>query len=90
MTQGRKKSVAEKRQILIELKKGSSIRKVSCALHVHRDIVRSVVDVANTHGWMHPDCAISTEEDMQCVIEQKHQSVHVLDDYRDNIREWRQ
>lgn len=82
--------MAEKRQILIELKKGSSIRKVSCTLHVHRDVVRSVVDVANTHGWMHPDCAVPTEEDMQRVIEQKHQPVHVLDDYRDNIREWRQ
>ena len=82
--------MAEKRQILIELKKGTSIRKVSRALRVHRDIVRSVVDVANVQGWMHPDCAIPTEEEMQCSIEQKYQPTHLLDDYKDNIRTWRQ
>lgn len=80
--------MAEKRQILIELRKGSSIRKVSHALHVHRDIVRSVVDVANTQGWLHPDCVIPSEEAMQNVIVQKHQPTHILDYYKDNIREW--
>jgi transposase len=88
MTQGRRISVAEKRQILIELRKGSSIRKVSRALHVHRDIVRSVVDVANFQDWLHPDCVIPSEEEMQCIIAQKHQPAHILDDYRDNIHEW--
>jgi transposase len=88
MTQGRRRSVAEKRQILIELKKGSSIRKVSRALHIHRDIVRSVVDVANTRGWLHPDCTIPSETEMLDIIEQKYQPAHVLDDYGDNIREW--
>jgi Integrase core domain len=88
MTQGRRRSVAEKRQILIELRKGSSIRKVSRALHVHRDIVRSVIDVANIRGWLHPDCLIPSEEEMQCIIEQKHQPTHILDGYRDNIQEW--
>ena len=82
--------MAEKRQILIELKKGNSIRKVSRALRVHRDIVRSVVDIANVQGWMHPDCAIPTEEEMQCSIEQKYQPTHLLDDYKDNIHTWRQ
>ena len=82
--------MAEKRQILIELRKGSSIRKISSALHVHRDIIRSVVDVANTQGWLHPDNAIPSEEEMQRVIIQKHQSSHILDDYKDNIRAWRQ
>jgi transposase len=72
------------------LRKGNSIRKVSRALHVHRDIVRSVADVANDRGWLHPDSVIPSEEEMQCIIEQKHQPAHILDDYRDNILEWLQ
>lgn len=90
MTQGKRKSMAEKRQILIELKKGNSIRKISRALHIHRDVVRSVVDVANKKGWLHPDCAIPAEEDMRSLIEQLHQPAHMLDNYRDTIRAWTQ
>src|ERR1700722_7801177 len=81
MTQGRRKSMAEKREILIELKKGSSIRKISRELHVHRDIIRSLVDIAETQGWLHPDAEIPSEEDMNHIIQQKNKATHVLDNY---------
>ena len=90
MTQGREKSMVEKRQILIELRKGSSIRKISRKLHVHRDIIRSLAEIANAQGWLHPDSEIPTEEEMLHVIHLKHKPAHVLDNYLDSIRLWRQ
>lgn len=82
--------MTEKRRILIELKKGETIRKISRELHVHRDIVRSLVEVANAQGWLHPNADMPSEEDMERVIQQKHKKIHALDSYTETIRQWRQ
>ena len=63
MVQGKEKSMAEKRQILIELRKGSAIRKISRELRVHRDIIRSLIEIGTKEGWMHPDSPIPSEHD---------------------------
>ena len=58
MVQGKEKTMAEKRQILIELRKGSAIRKISRELRVHRSIIRSLMEISKKEGWMHPDSPI--------------------------------
>ena len=55
MVQGKEKTMNEKREIILQLRKTFSIRKISRDLHVHRPIVRAIRDAAEVRGWLNPN-----------------------------------
>ena len=89
MVQGKEKSMAEKRQILIELRKGSPIRRISRELRVHRDIIRSLIEIASKQGWLDTSSTLPSESDIAQVLKLTYKPVHELDRYIEEIRRWR-
>jgi transposase len=89
MVQGKEKSMAEKRQILIELRKGSPIRRISRELRVHRDIIRSLIEIGTKEGWMDPSSSIPSEGDIAQILKSNREPVHKLDQHLEKIKEWK-
>lgn len=81
--------MAEKRQILIELKKGRAIRQISRELRVHRDIIRTLIDMGSAEGWLNPNSPIPSEATIALVLKSNHKPVHELDKYVEEIKLWR-
>lgn len=89
MVQGKEKSVAEKRQILIELRKGLSIRSIARELRVHRDIIRSLIKVASVQGWLDPNLEIPSECVIANALGSAQPQIHELDKYLEEIKQWK-
>jgi transposase len=88
MVQGKEKTMAEKRQILIELRKGTPIRKISRELRVHRDVIRTLIIVAASQNWLNPSSQIPSEAEIAFVVRSNHKPVHELDAHLDKIQVW--
>jgi transposase len=90
MVQGKEKTVLDQREILLQLRKGWSIRKVSRDLGVHRDIIRPIHRAACTYGWINPASQMPDHDEINRVIGNKPlQSKHQLDPYAEDIKQWR-
>ena len=81
--------MAEKRQILIELKRGRPIRQISRELRVHRDIIRTLIEIASVEGWLSSNTPIPSEATIALVLKAKHKPIHELDKYIQEIKLWR-
>ena len=71
MVQGKEKTMLDKREILLQLRKGYSIRKVSRDLKVHRDIVRSVYRTAHHYGWANPISPMPGNAEIESILNNK-------------------
>ncbi|MBA3817154.1 MAG: IS21 family transposase [Parachlamydiaceae bacterium] len=81
--------MAEKRQILIEIRKGSPIRRISRELRVHRDIIRMIQATAAKQGWLHSDSEIPSEGDIANVLKSIYRPTLELDKYLEQIKQWK-
>lgn len=89
MVQGKEKTVIEQREILLQLRKGYSIRKVSRDLRVHRDVIRPIHRAANTYGWINPDSQMPEDDEIDRLIGNKTiQPNHRLDPHAEVIKQW--
>lgn len=90
MVQGKEKTMNEKREIILQLRKTFSIRKISRDLHVHRPIVRAIRDAAEVRGWLNPNIPMPSDYEIaQCLFNQSKSSKHHLDAYFDDIKQWK-
>ncbi len=90
MVQGREKTVLEKRTILLQLRKGCSIRKINRELGVHRDVIRPIHRAACLHGWINPNSQMPDNAEIERQTNDKpSQSKHRLDPHVDDITQWR-
>jgi transposase len=87
MVQGKEKTMQEKRQVLIQLRKGDSVRKVSRDLRMHRSIVSSIYKDAIKNGWLNPNGEMPDDSTIARCGSQ-HQPCHQLDAYTESIRQW--
>jgi transposase len=89
MVQGKEKTVVEKREILLHLRKGLSIRKISRSLKVHRDVIRHVQRTAAEHGWIDPSSQIPDNSEIERVICPKpNVGSNQLNFYAEKIKQW--
>jgi transposase len=90
MVQGKEKTMLEKREILVQLRKGYSIRKVSRNLGMHRGVIRLIQKEAHAHGWISPDSHMPDNSEIERVLGNKPaQAIHPLDLCADDIKQWR-
>jgi transposase len=89
MTQGKEKTMLEKRQALIQLRLGNSVRKVSRDLNIHRDIVTAIRVEATKNGWLNPNCDMPSDGEIALLCAGAQSTPHELDPYFDKIKQWR-
>lgn len=89
MIQGKEKTMTEKKQILIDLRKGIPIRRISREQKVHRDIIRAILKVAKLQGWLNPDALLPTESDIANILQANRKSTHELDLHLEAIKAWK-
>lgn len=80
--------MSEKKEILLLLRKGMSIRKVSRELHVHRTVVRKIHDTAARKNWLNQNTPFPSDSAIAGTEEKKQFSGHLLDPYAKNIKQW--
>jgi transposase len=91
MVQGKEKTMNEKREIILLLRKSISIRKISRDLHIHRSIVRALRDSVETLGWLDPNTPMPSDfEIAQHFLDQSQSVKHPLDTYFDDIKQWKE
>jgi transposase len=89
MVQGKEKTVVEKREILIQLRKGYSIRKISRNLRVHRDVIRLVQRTASQLNWLEMTSQIPDNAEIERVMCPKPIVVSSqLEPYAEKIKQW--
>lgn len=90
MVQGKEKTMLEKREILLQLRNGHSIRKISRSLGVHRNIIRLIQKAAYTHGWMDITFQMPDNKEIERVLNNKPaQPINQLGLFADEIKQWR-
>ena len=91
MVQGKEKTVLDKREILLQLRKNYSIRKVSRELGVHRDVIRSIYSAACKYGWVNPSTPMPENGEIERLLCSKpSKSAHKLDLFAKDIKQWRE
>lgn len=90
MVQGREKTMSEKRDIILRLRSGHSIRKISRELGVHRTIIRSVQRLAAKEGWLILENTPPSEYELdQATIQEKVVPSEIsLSAHYDEIKMW--
>jgi transposase len=90
MPQGREKTMIEKREILLALRRQDSIRKIHRNLHVHRRIIRVIHDAAAKKGWLNPLSEMPGDYEIAQLGTGASSSkpAHQLDPYVEKIKEW--
>lgn len=90
MAQGRKKSMIEKREILLALRRQDSIRKIHRKLRVHRRIIRAIHETATKKGWLNPSTDMPSDYEIAQIDTgaSSPKPVHQLDPYVEKIKEW--
>lgn len=90
MVQGRKKTMLEKKDIILRLRSGHSIRKINRELGVHRTIIRSIQRLAVEKGWLNREIALPTDYEIdKAIVQEKITTLeHPLNAYYDEIKMW--
>lgn len=89
MVQVREKTMIEKREILILLRKKLSIRKISNELNVHRRVIRIIRAEAVKKDWLNPNIDMPSDHEIaQIGIGQTTHSAHQLDVHVETIKQW--
>lgn len=82
--------MVEKREILLALRKQDSIRAINRNLHVHRTIIRVIMNFAEQKGWLDPSSEMPTDYEIAQIQtgSPSLKKVHPLESYADRIKEW--
>lgn len=90
MVQGKEKTMSEKRDIILRLRSGHSIRKIGRELGVHRTVIRSVHRLAAEKGWLNLETTPPSEHELdQASIQEKTTTPETpLTAYCEEIKMW--
>ena len=81
----------ELRDVIKRLKMGQGIRRIHVETGVHRTIIRSLRDTAETKGWLAVESSLPTEEEVQQARRSEvppESSAHPLETFRQQIEQW--
>lgn len=92
MVQGKEKTMNDIKEVIIQLRKKSSVRKINRDLHIHRPIVRVIRDAAEARGWLNPNTMLPSDHEIaQLEISKKCKGIqHPLDAFAEDIKQWRE
>jgi transposase len=86
----RRRTMAEKRDVIRRLRTGQSIRQINKETGMHRTILREIRDVSEQKGWLSPGSKLPTEEHIrQCLERAKNKPTekpHPLDRFYEDIK----
>ena len=77
--------------VIKRLKMGQGIRRIHVETGVHRTIIRSLRDTAETKGWLAVESSLPTEEEVQQARRSEvppESSAHPLETFRQQIEQW--
>lgn len=84
--------MTEKRDVIMRLRLGHSIRQISRDTGMHRTIIRRLYQAAVKQGWLESSGTVPAEKTIQntitCVFDTDTESGHILDAYHDRIKGW--
>lgn len=90
LMRGREKSMTEIRSIIQRLRDGQSNRRIHKDLGIHRSLIRELKDLAITHQWLDSASPMPSDEEIARARNKNKTmlSVHLLDPYREQIKQW--